>query len=230
MAQQPQVPGTRSRLRGPCGIVGKLRQGPSGAADFQSRARHGPRRSPARRSDPGRLHGGPATGGSDAPQPPATGAPDGARAGRFAKAFLDAIQPRSVALRREFCGVFHVTETSAIAATPPRVGDFAGCEMPVPRAGAGGFASYHTHSAFAPGHDNEVPSLQDLRNDVRLGIDGCVSTPGGRVWRVDHATRSAVQLCGLGCVFMDPGFVPLNEPGLRARYSMADLRRRAAAN
>jgi hypothetical protein len=171
--------------------------------------------------------------GPDTRQPPETArasAPDDARANRFAIGFLDAIQPRSVALRREFCGFFHVTETGAIAATPPRVGDFAGCEMPVPRAGAGVFASYHTHSAFAPGYDNEVPSLQDLRNDVRLGIDGYVSTPGGRVWRVDHATRSAVQLCGLGCVFMDPGFVPLNESGIRARYSMADLRRRAAAN
>ena len=102
--------------------------------------------------------------------------------------------------------------------------------MPIPEAGSGVFASYHTHSAFAPGYDNEVPSLQDLRNDVRLGIDGYVSTPGGRVWRVDRVTRSAVQLCGIGCVFMDPGFVPLNGSGIQARYSMADLRRRAAAN
>jgi hypothetical protein len=172
----------------------------------------------------------PPPAGPGTPQPPATVAPDDARADRFARGFLDSIQPRSVALRREFCGFFHVTEAGEIAATPPRVDDFAGCEMPVPRAGSGVFASYHTHSAFAPGYDNEVPSLQDLRNDVRLGIDGYVSTPGGRVWRVDHATRSAVQLCGIGCVFMDPGFVPLNEPGIRARYSMADLRRRAAAN
>jgi hypothetical protein len=171
--------------------------------------------------------------GPDTPQPPPAArasAQDDARAGRFVKGFLDAIQPRSVALRRELCGFFHVTETGEIAATPPRVGDFAGCDMPVPGVGSGVFASYHTHSAFAPGYDNEVPSLQDLRNDVRLGIDGYVSTPGGRVWRVDHVTRSAVQLCGIGCVFMDPGFVPLNEPGIRARYSMADLRRRAAAN
>ena len=168
--------------------------------------------------------------GPGTPQPAATVAPDDTRAGRFAKAFLDSIQPRSIALRRELCGVFRVTETGEIVATPPRVGDFAGCDMPVPRAGSGVFASYHTHSAFAPGYDNEVPSLQDLRNDVRLGIDGYVSTPGGRVWRVDHVTRSAVQLCGIGCVFMDPGFVPLNGSGIRARYSMADLRRRVAGN
>ncbi|HKL70398.1 DUF4329 domain-containing protein [Salibaculum sp.] len=156
--------------------------------------------------------------------------PEDARAGRFARAFLDAIQPRSVALRRELCGYFYVTEAGEIAATPPRVGDFAGCEMPVPRSGAGVFASYHTHSAFAPGYDNEVPSVRDLLNDVQLGIDGYVSTPGGRVWQVDHGTRSLVQLCGIGCVFMDPGFVPVGESAIRPRYSMSELRHRAATN
>lgn len=156
-------------------------------------------------------------------------APDDVQAAAFARAFLDAIQPRSISLRRELCGFFYVAPDGRIAATAPRAGSFAGCDMDVPGADSGVFASYHTHSAFAPGYDNEVPSAQDLASDFQLGLDGYVSTPGGRLWHVDYGTRRVRQVCGPGCVFMDPGFRPVDEAGIRASYSIEDLARRMAA-
>lgn len=155
--------------------------------------------------------------------------PQDAQAAAFARTFLDAIQPRSIALRRELCGFFYVDPDGELAATTPRVGSFSGCDMEVPEAGSGVFASYHTHSAFAAGYDNEVPSAQDLASDFQLGLDGYVSTPGGRLWHVDYGTRRVRQVCGLGCVFMDPGFRPVDEAGIRTSYSIEDLTRRMAA-
>jgi len=99
--------------------------------------------------------------------------------------------------------------------------------MPVPRQGQRIFASYHTHSAYAPGYDNEVPSVQDLLSDFEFGLDGYVSTPGGRVWRVDYATRSTYQVCGRGCVYMDPQFRPDAEASIQQRYDVPGLGRRA---
>ena len=165
--------------------------------------------------------------GAVATQPPAI-RPSDAAAANFAIAFLDTIQPRSVRLRAELCGFFYIAPDGSIAATPPRTGTFAGCEMPVPQAGQNIFASYHTHSAYAPGYDNEVPSAQDLLSDFDFGLDGYVSAPGGRIWHVDYGTRTTRQVCGIGCVYMDPGFVPEGEASIRQVFTVADLQRRNA--
>lgn len=141
----------------------------------------------------------------------------------FAKAFLDSIQADSIAERREFCGFFFRTETGELRATPPRRGTFAACSMPAPPRGSGVFASYHTHGAYGERYDNEVPSITDLQSDFQLGINGYVSTPGGRVWRVNLDTRDTEQVCGLKCVTSDPGFVPRNESSVRDRYSILQL-------
>lgn len=151
-------------------------------------------------------------------------APDGADA--FAVSFLNALQPQSIAERREYCGYFFRTADGGVAATPARPGTFASCNMPAPRPGQGIFASYHTHGAFGREYDNEVPSVTDLQSDFSFGIDGYISTPGGRVWAIDNATRSARQICGLGCVFVDPGFVPVDESGVRQVYTVAGLQQR----
>ena len=100
--------------------------------------------------------------------------------------------------------------------------------MPAPAAGQGIVASYHTHGAYGRAYDNEVPSVIDLASDFQFGIDGYVSTPGGRVWLVDFQTQTTSQLCGLRCVTSDPGFVPQNEAGVRQSYSIATLQRRFA--
>lgn len=149
--------------------------------------------------------------------------PSQAQVDAFAKAFLDSIQAESIAERREFCGYLFRDRDGALRATPPRRGSFASCNMPAPPRGSGVFASYHTHGAYGERYDNEVPSVTDLQSDFQLGLNGYVSTPGGRIWRVNLDTRDTVQVCGLGCVTSDPGFVPRNESSVRPRYSILQL-------
>lgn len=160
------------------------------------------------------------------PVAPPTNMPSDAQAAQFARAFLNTIQPESVARRAEMCGYFYIDDAGNIAATEPRIGSFAGCDMPVPRQSQNIFASYHTHSAFAPGYDNEVPSAQDLMSDFEFHIDGYVSTPGGRVWHVDYSSQETRQVCGLSCVYMDPGFRPVGEAQIRASYTVPALQQR----
>jgi hypothetical protein len=147
----------------------------------------------------------------------------------FARNFLDSIQAQSIADRREYCGYFFRNAEGEVKATPPRRGTFASCSMPVPRRGDGIFASYHTHGAYGRQYDNEVPSTTDLLSDFQLGLDGYISTPGGRIWHVSSTTRDARQVCGLGCVTRDPGFVPRNEGNVRQRYTIVSLNQRAGA-
>ena len=160
--------------------------------------------------------------------PGATFAPPDAEAHAFARRYLGSIQAASIADRVEYCGYFYVDGSGRIAATPPRRGTFASCDMPSPRPGMGVFASYHTHGAFGRSYDNEVPSVTDLLSDFQFGVDGYVSTPGGRVWHVDNGTRTTRQICGLRCVYADPGFVPMGESLIRASYDLEQLNRRAS--
>ena len=159
--------------------------------------------------------------------PPGARGPSDSEAAAFARAFFDQIQRPSIRDRVEYCGYFYVTANGEIAATPPRRGTFASCNMPGPEPGSGVFASYHTHGAFGRNYDNEVPSVTDLLSDFDFRIDGYVSTPGGRVWHVDYGSRSTSQICGLGCVYQDPGFQPVDEGSVRVRYSVPQLGQRA---
>ena len=154
-------------------------------------------------------------------------APSGAIVDGFARNFLNSIQARSIRERREYCGYFYQDAAGQLQATPPIPGSFATCDMPAPRVGQGIIASYHTHGAYGSDYDNEVPSTVDLLSDFEFGIDGYVSTPGGRVWLVDNQTRTTRQICGVGCVITDPNFAP--DPGdvIRASYSVRDLRLRS---
>lgn len=153
-------------------------------------------------------------------------APPAAQADAFARQFLDSIQAQSFAQQREFCGYFIHRLDGQIVATPPRPGTFASCQMPAPQPGQRIFASYHTHGAFGREYDNEVPSATDLQSDFDFGIDGYVSTPGGRVWRVEYDTRDTFQICGLGCVAVDPNFAPQGEAGILQRFTLGQLVRR----
>ncbi|MEJ6398696.1 DUF4329 domain-containing protein [Yoonia sp. 208BN28-4] len=154
--------------------------------------------------------------------------PSAAVADTFARNFLNSIQARSFRERRELCGYFVQLPNGQITATPPVPGNFASCEQLAPQPGQGIFASYHTHGAYGPQYDNEVPSTTDLLSDFEFGIDGYVSTPGGRIWRVENDTREAIQVCGQGCVAVDPGFVPEGEAFILPRYTLTDLARRGS--
>ncbi|WP_368183708.1 DUF4329 domain-containing protein [Aestuariibius sp. HNIBRBA575] len=165
---------------------------------------------------------GPFQGQSVAPH----NAPPTRVADQFAVNFLNSLQARSFAERREYCGFLIVNAAGQISATPPRPGTFAGCSQDAPRPGMGIFASYHTHGAYGRNYDNEVPSPTDLESDFHFGIDGYVSTPGGRIWQIEFDNRTARQVCGQGCVAVDPGFVPQGEAGIRATYTLPELNAR----
>lgn len=146
--------------------------------------------------------------------------PPAAQADAFAVAFLDSIQPLSFAEGREYCGYFLLAGRQ-ITATTPIPGTTASCTQPGPPPNA--FASYHTHGAFDRDYDNEVPSPEDMLGDFAFGIDGYISTPGGRVWRVEVDERAALQVCGLGCVTVDRGFLPRREASIPPRMTVQDV-------
>lgn len=150
--------------------------------------------------------------------------PPAEQADAYARNFLNQIQPRSFARGIELCGYFYIDAAGQIAATAPIAGTLATCTQPAP--GAAVFASYHTHGAYDGNYDNEVPSVGDLQGDFSFGIDGYVSTPGGRVWRIEADSQIAIQICGLRCVSVDPGFIPRDETGVRPTYTIAQLRQR----
>lgn len=165
----------------------------------------------------------------DAPQvvtggaPQVTVAPSTQQTDVYARQFLNSIQAQSIAESREYCGYF-VETRGQITATPPRRGTEASCDYgPIPR---GTIASYHTHGSYGAEYDNEVPSGFDLISARDVRLDDYVSTPGGRLWRVDGQTGNAVQLCGLGCLVDDPNFVPRDEANVFQIYTIATLNKR----
>lgn len=163
-------------------------------------------------------------GPGPAPSGQASFAPPADQADAFAISYLNSIQRRSFAEHRELCGYFVLTPSGEIAATPPVPGDMATCSQAAP--GTDVFASYHTHGAFDDGYDNEVPSPEDLLADFHFGIDGYVSTPGGRVWRAEYDVQAALLICGQGCVAVDPAYDFADDIGIRNRYTVAQLQAR----
>lgn len=143
----------------------------------------------------------------------------------FAKTILNNLQQRSIDEGREYCGYIFETADGGIAATGASPGGESYCDLPAPDDST--IASYHTHGGFSEDYDNEVPSVDDVQGDFAAGIDGYISTPGGRVWHVDYSDQIARQLCSERCVTSDPdndpadaGFVPqsFTLPELRARF------------
>ena len=108
-----------------------------------------------------------------------------------------------------------------LGATRAIAGGEAWCELPEP--GPNVIASYHTHGSYSPVYDNEVPSSDDLRSDFDYRTDGYISTPGGRIWHVDHETRRANLLCGAQCVVSDPGDNPGNAGPIRNSFTLGQI-------
>ncbi|NRB02200.1 MAG: DUF4329 domain-containing protein [Rhodobacteraceae bacterium] len=144
---------------------------------------------------------------------------------QFAQSTLNALQSPSFAQNREFCGLIGVDDNGQFAATPPVRGAKASCLPPLPaRVGhLTVLASYHTHGAFTPEFETEVPSYDDLRTDIEDGIDGYVSTPGGRFWFVDARAREVRLICGPGCMLADSRFVPDPDFPVDTHYTLQEL-------
>lgn len=129
----------------------------------------------------------------------------------FARGYLSALQKRSFRSGREYCGFFGYDRKGRMVAVKPRPGGAATCTAYWPHERIRVFASYHTHGVWDGYSDGEVPSVEDLESDMGDGIHGYVSTPGGRFWFIDGPLGVAWQICGSGCLPVDPGFVP--DPG-----------------
>jgi hypothetical protein len=145
-------------------------------------------------------------------------------ADQFARAFLNQMQARSFAENREFCGMFGRDAQGFVIATQPLPGGMDSCAPAFGPPGFRAFASYHSHGAFDPGADSEVPSPGDVMADMQEGLIGYVSTPGGRLWR--NQGPQTTQICGPGCLVQDPNFVPGLYGPVATRYSVDGLRQR----
>jgi len=130
----------------------------------------------------------------------------------LATATLEALQPRSIAERREYCGYLGRTPGGQWVATPATKGDLSSCLADEPPADLELFASYHSHGNYDPDHDSEVPSSDDMLGDREEGVDGFISTPGGRLWFIDSDRRIATQVCSIGCLTQDPRFRQETDP------------------
>jgi len=145
----------------------------------------------------------------------------------FARAELDKLQLPSFAEDRELCGIIFETADGQLGASVAREGEEASCDIAYfDEPGMVPIASIHTHGKHSRRYDGEVPSLVDIRSDVATGMDGYVSTPGGRLWHVDHEDATARIVCGPGCVTQDPNYTPCPTDAIQNSYTMEQLEQR----
>lgn len=125
---------------------------------------------------------------------------------RMAKQILGSLQEPSFRRNREFCGMIGLDEVGRVVASKPRRGRRDSCRPRDPREAEELIASYHTHGRYHPDIDSEWPSVGDVEGDMDEGVDGWISTPGGRLWFVDGQTGVSRQICGVGCLPRHPDF------------------------
>ena len=144
----------------------------------------------------------------------------------YVRQIFSEIQPWSIEINAEICGYIGYNRMGQLTRTRHSVGQEASCRLPQWPSKMVVIASYHTHSTWSRHYDSEVPSTLDMESDESSEIDGYVATPGGRLWYVDSDTMTTGQICGVGCLFQDPGFRP-DPPGtIREVYSYQQLVKR----
>lgn len=142
----------------------------------------------------------------------------------LAKATLAALQTTSFEANREYCGYIVIAANGEFMATPAVQGKIGECFADDPPEDSVPVASYHTHGAFEYDTPAEFPSVGDLEADEAEGVDGYISTPGGRFWYVDGVDQIASQLCGIGCLPQDPNFEAGLDGELQISYTIDELR------
>ena len=142
----------------------------------------------------------------------------------LAKATLDALQSTSFKANREYCGYIVIDANGDLVATLATQGAIGYCEAAEPPKDSVPVTSYHTHGAFEYDTPAELPSVGDLEADEAEGVDGYVSTPGGRLWYIDGEDQIASQLCSLGCLTQDPNFEAGLDGDLLISYTIQELR------
>lgn len=144
--------------------------------------------------------------------------------------WLAQVNAQSIAENREICGYVLRSPDGELAIGLTGWGGAATCTMGQVPEGHTVLSSWHTHSAYTPGYDGEVPSTIDVETDMVQGRNGWVATPGGRLWFINGDTGMIYQVCGAGCLPADPAFVPQQYGPVEASYTLGALRRRFAAN
>lgn len=140
----------------------------------------------------------------------------------LARSVLGSLQAQSFRDNVEYCGYLGLDGGGSFVATPAAKGGPDWCEIDMPE-GVEIVASYHMHAGYDPNTWSEIPSGEDMETDEDQGIDGYVSTPGGRLWYIDTEDMIATQICGIGCVPLDPKTQPTPEDNIQQSYSYNEL-------
>lgn len=149
----------------------------------------------------------------------------------FAKSQLAAVQRRSIAEDQELCAIIFEDSNGELGTTPLVAGQKASCDITFfDEPGMGPVASFHTHAAHDPDYDSEAPSVLDMESDIEGGMDGYISTPGGRLWRINAVSEDAIQICGENCLPQDPAYAPCPRFEPAKRYSLDELRARQSGD
>lgn len=145
---------------------------------------------------------------------------------RIAKAALTALQAKSFAANAEYCGYIIRDANGVMTTSQPVQGDTDSCITPELPDDVVAIASFHTHGAFSFDADAEFPSPSDVEADEAEGVDGYISTPGGRLWFVDSSELVVSQLCGIGCLPQDPQFEEGVSGQVNLSYTLTELNNR----
>ncbi|SHI97875.1 protein of unknown function [Wenxinia saemankumensis] len=143
----------------------------------------------------------------------------------YVRDILTELQRVSFRENREYCGYIGLDPSGRLMRTDLSAGVEAGCALPVIPSGMRALASFHTHSTYSPLYASEFPTTQDMRSDSALGVDGYISTPGGRLWYVDSDTMTVRQICGRGCLPQDPNYRPEDDGPVRPQFTFDELAR-----
>lgn len=136
---------------------------------------------------------------------------------------LAPLQKLSFATGFEYCGYLGHKPDGAIGFTEMIRGGHNGCTPKMPDGGLSLVASMHTHGAYDPQVPAEFPTVLDMQSDKAEGVNGYISTPGGRLWFINSDAAEAMQLCGLGCLPQDPNFHAGDDGTIATRYSYDEL-------
>lgn len=129
----------------------------------------------------------------------------------------------SIEYNREVCGFIVINPQGEMESTKASWGTNASCASLPIEPGYRPISSWHTHAAWGEGYDGEVPSTVDVEGDMRMGVNGWVATPGGRLWFIDGRTGNMHQVCGRECLPTDPNFFPEEHGPVQKSYSLDAL-------
>ena len=124
-------------------------------------------------------------------------------------AVLRRIQEVSIREDVEYCGyIVKDLNTNELVAIEPERGNKQFCVTPIVDLNTFKLqAAYHTQGAYREDALTEIPSSRDFESASVDQVDSFISTPGGRVWRIDYLNNTAAIICDNGeCVDRDQNY------------------------